>query len=287
MASLSFSSAAHLGRQISETVQNTKSLRPLVHNLTNMVAMHITANALLAFGASPIMAQEKAELSDLLSLASALVLNIGTPDLTTIQAMCLAGALAKKRNIPTVLDPVGAGASKLRTEISLKLLDAAHPAVLRGNASEIMALNGVDSKTKGVDSLHESQDAIRSARCLATRWKCTVSVSGKDDIITDGYRIARIVGGSPLMARISGMGCTATALTAACAAGARRAGFDAFTGAVAAMAAMAEAGSNAAKKANGPGTFFAHFMDELYTLSAEKTALHLAELSSTNITGTN
>ncbi|MBR5734096.1 MAG: hydroxyethylthiazole kinase [Desulfovibrionaceae bacterium] len=269
---------------MAETLQATKNIRPLVHNLTNMVVMHITVNALLAFGASPIMAHEKAEMDDMLNLASALVLNIGTLDLKTIPAMRMAGSLAKKRGIPTVLDPVGAGASKLRTETSLTLLEEASPAVLRGNASEIMALSGADAKTKGVDSLHDSKDAITSAMLLAERWNCTVSVSGKDDIITDGCRIARISGGSPLMASISGMGCTSTALTAACVAGARHAGFDAFTGAAAAMAAMAEAGSNAAQKANGPGTFFAHFMDELYALSPEKAALRLAEISIANKT---
>jgi len=151
---------------------------PLVHNVTNFVVMHQTANALLAIGASPIMAHAEAELDELLQLAGALVLNIGTLDPAWIAAMEHALAAARRRALPTVLDPVGAGASRLRTGTALRLLASGGVTILRANASEILALAGAAGATKGVDSTHTSEAARDAARGLAVRYGCAVVVSG-------------------------------------------------------------------------------------------------------------
>ncbi len=260
--------------QIRDVICATRELSPLVHNITNLVVMHTTANALLAFGASPIMAHDREELDEMIQLSAALVLNIGTPDFKWIESMRYAGNMAWEYGVPVVLDPVGAGASRLRTNTARLLLEEVSPCVVRGNASEIVALNGTDSSTKGVDSLLGSEAALDAARNIAQRYQCVVSVSGEQDLITDGMRLAKVCGGSPMMTRITGMGCTSTAITAACIAGARKAGLDDFTGATAAMAVMAEAGDRASGDQVGPGTFFTHFLDALYALSPEHAAAH-------------
>jgi hydroxyethylthiazole kinase len=235
---------------------------PLVHNVTNLVVMQQTANALLAIGASPIMAHAEAELDELLQLAGALVLNIGTLDPAWIAAMERASAAARGRALPIVLDPVGAGASRLRTETALRLLSRGGVTVLRGNASEILALAGAAGATRGVDSTHPSDAAREAARDLAVRYGCAVAVSGAVDHCLDATREVRVHNGVALMARITGMGCTASALCGAfCAVQP-----DALRAAVDAMAVMGVAGELAFAAARGPGTMAASFLDALHQL---------------------
>lgn len=258
--------------QVLATVEAVRQKSPLVHNITNFVVMQVTANALLAAGASPLMAHEPEELDDLLSIASALVLNIGTLDKAWIASMRQAGELAGRRRVPVVLDPVGAGASRLRTETALTLLNETRPAVVRGNASEIMALSphltGDEATTKGVDSTRASHEAETAARDLAARLHCVVSVSGEEDLITDGDSAWLVRGGSPLMTLVTGMGCSATAVTAAHVAVAS----SPLAGAVAGMAVMASAGEKAAATAQGPGSFLPLFLDALYNLDPRDAA---------------
>ena len=235
---------------------------PLVHNVTNFVVMHQTANALLAIGASPIMAHAEAELDELLQLAGALVLNIGTLDPAWIAAMEHALAAARRRALPTVLDPVGAGASRLRTGTALRLLASGGVTILRANASEILALAGAAGATKGVDSTHTSEAARDAARGLAVRYGCAVVVSGAVDHCLDATREVRVRNGVPLMARITGMGCTSSALCGAfCAVQP-----DALRAAVDAMAVMGVAGEMAFAASHGPGTMAASFLDALHRL---------------------
>ena len=235
---------------------------PLVHNVTNFVVMQQTANALLAVGASPIMAHAEAELDELLQLAGALVLNIGTLDPAWIAAMEHALAAARRRALPTVLDPVGAGASRLRTGTALRLLASGGVTILRANASEILALAGAAGATKGVDSTHPSEAARDAARGLAVRYGCAVVVSGAVDHCLDATREVRVRNGVPLMARITGMGCTSSALCGAfCAVQP-----DALRAAVDAMATMGVAGEMAFAASHGPGTMAASFLDALHRL---------------------
>lgn len=248
--------------QVLAAVQAVRQKCPLVHNITNFVVMQVTANALLAAGASPLMAHAPEELDDLLSIASALVLNIGTLDKAWVASMQQAGELANRHQVPVVLDPVGAGASRLRTESALALLNAVKPAVVRGNASEIMALAGEAGATKGVDSTRSSSEAEGPARVLARQFGCVVSVSGEEDMITDGNTVILVRGGSPMMTLVTGLGCSATALTAAHVAVASTP----LMGAAAGMAVMASAGEKAARSARGPGSFLPLFLDALYAL---------------------
>jgi hydroxyethylthiazole kinase len=249
---------------IAADLEAVRQRAPLVHNITNLVVMQQTANALLALGASPIMAHAEAELDELLAYAGALVLNIGTLDPHWIAAMERALAAARGRALPVVLDPVGAGASRLRTETALRLLARGGVTMLRGNASEILALAGAAGATKGVDSTQASDAARDAARALAGRYDCTVVVSGAVDYCLDAVGEVRVHNGVAMMTRITGMGCTATALCGAF--GAVQP--DALRAAAGAMAVTGIAGELALAASRGPGTMAACFLDALHQLDA-------------------
>lgn len=244
-------------------VEALRAKAPLVHSITNLVVMNLNANALLALGASPIMAHEPEELPDLLGIVSALVLNIGTLDKAWIASMETAAAEALRRRVPLVLDPVGAGASRLRTQTALDLIRKGHPSILRANASELMALAGAAGTPKGVDSSATTDEARDAARSLACQFSCVTVASGATDLITDGREEIRLDGGSPLMPRITGMGCTATAIVGAFAAVCAP-----LEAAVAGMAVMKVAAELSAEKATGPGSQQVAFLDALYNLDA-------------------
>ena len=247
---------------IADDLRAVRERAPLVHNVTNFVVMQQTANALLAIGASPIMAHAEAELDELLAYAGALVLNIGTLDAPWINAMEAALAAARGRALPVVLDPVGAGASRLRTDTAMRLLGSGGVTIVRGNASEILALAGAAGATKGVDSTLSSDAAREAAHGLAARYGGAVVVSGAVDYCIDRTREVRVNNGVALMTRITGMGCTATALCGAFAAVQP----DALRAAVDAMAVMGVAGELAFAAARGPGTMAASFLDALHHL---------------------
>jgi hydroxyethylthiazole kinase len=235
---------------------------PLVHNITNYVVMNTTANALLAIGASPVMAHACAEVAEMAGMARALVINIGTLSPPWIDSMLKAAQTAKQRGIPIILDPVGAGATRLRTQTALRLLAEAPAAILRGNASEIRALYMAAGTTKGVDSVHGSEEALEAARVLSERYQCAVSISGHIDVIVAGEKAIRILNGHPLMSRVTGLGCTASALSGAFAA----VNSSGLSAAAHAMAVMGIAGEMAAERSVGPGTLQMHFLDALYLL---------------------
>jgi hydroxyethylthiazole kinase len=247
---------------IADDLRAVRERAPLVHNVTNFVVMQQTANALLAIGASPIMAHAEAELDELLAYAGALVLNIGTLDAPWISAMEAALAAARGRALPVVLDPVGAGASRLRTDTALRLLGSGGVTIVRGNASEIRALAGAAGATKGVDSTLSSDAAREAAHGLAARYGGAVVVSGVVDYCIDRTREVRVNNGVAMMTRITGMGCTASALCGAFAAVQP----DALRAAVDAMAVMGVAGELAFAAARGPGTMAASFLDALHHL---------------------
>lgn len=235
---------------------------PLVHNITNFVVMNTTANALLAIGASPVMAHAVEEVEEMVDLARALVLNIGTLSPAWVEAMSRAGARAVTRGIPVVLDPVGAGATRYRTAAAHRLLTDAAPAIVRGNASEIRALVDEAHATKGVDSTDTADAAAAAARALASGQHCVVSVSGATDLVIGGDEIIRVANGHPMMPRITGLGCTATALTGAFAA----VNPSPFLAAAHAMIVMGIAGELAGERATGPGSFQVAFLDALASL---------------------
>ena len=247
---------------LSAAIAAVRTQSPLVHNITNYVVMNNSANALLAIGASPVMAHWVSEMKEMTAIAGALVINIGTLDDKWIEGMIAAGKAASRRGTPIVLDPVGVGATSQRTEAALKIIEECHPTIIRGNASEIMALVDASVKSKGVDSSASSNDALDSAKRLAKETGAVVVISGEIDYITDGETIHTVDGGNPIMTSVTGMGCTATALVGAFAAVVA----DPMVAATAAMAVMSLAGERAAANSRGNGSMQVNFLDELYNL---------------------
>lgn len=241
---------------------------PLVHNITNYVVMNNTANALLAIGASPVMAHAVEEVKDMVSIASVLVINMGTLSEKWVESMLMAGQFANEKGIPVVFDPVGVGATPYRNQVAAAIVSKCKPSIIRGNASEIMSLAKENIKTKGVDSTASSNSALDSAKRLALETRAIVIISGEVDFITDGIEVRMVRNGSPLMPKVTGMGCTATAIVGAFVA-INPNKLDAATNA---MITMGVAGEIAAQKADGPGTMQLHFLDTLYNLTPEKIA---------------
>ncbi|NED97968.1 hydroxyethylthiazole kinase [Phytoactinopolyspora alkaliphila] len=246
---------------------------PLVHNITNYVAMDLSANVLLAAGASPAMVHARDEAAEFAGIAGALVVNIGTLSPEWVAAMLDAATVARDRGIPWVLDPVAVGATSYRTRTASDLL-ALRPAVIRGNASEILALAGAAGRGKGVDSTDSSSDAVDAAGELATKTGAVVAVTGEIDVVTDGRRSVQVAGGHPLMARVTAMGCAASAVTGAFAAVVD----DLFLATAAALAVLGLAGARAAVDAPGPGTLRWRLLDELHMLD-EATVLEGTRIS--------
>lgn len=253
------------------SVQDIRKRAPVVHNITNYVVMNNSANALLSLGASPVMAHADQEVEDMVDIAGALVINIGTLSPHWIKAMLRAARHAKKRNIPIVLDPVGAGATPYRTNTTKELLNEVPPSIIRGNASEIMAILEEEIKTKGVDSTASSQTAVDIARRLNEIYGSVVCVSGETDFIIDKRGIITVMNGHPMMTKVTGMGCIASAFCGAFAAVNK----DFAMAAGEAMAVMGIAGEIAAEGANGPGSLQLKFYDVLYNLKEEDIKLRL------------
>ena len=250
---------------LAEALGKVRSTSPLVHNITNYVAMNNSANALLAIGASPVMAHWTDEMEAMTAIAGALVINIGTLDGEWIEGMLAAGKAASRRSTPIVLDPVGAGATPQRTATALRIIEECKPTIIRGNGSEIMALVDADIRSKGVDSSQSSHDALSAAQRLACQTGAVVVISGATDYITDGTTTHTVEGGSPMMTSVTGMGCTSTALVGAFAAVCP----DALVASTAAMAVMSLAGERAAAYAKGNGSLQVGFLDELYNLTPD------------------
>ena len=250
-------------------IDAVRTRAPLVHSITNFVVMNLNANVLLAAGASPVMAHAHEEVQAMAGIAQSLVLNIGTLEPYWIESMRLALQTATQRGIPTVLDPVGAGATAYRNQSVTLLLNTASPTVLRGNASEIMSVAGVQVQTRGVDSSAAASDALAAARALAEHTHGVVCVSGATDHIVDSHRRAQLANGHAWMTRITGIGCSATALIGAfCAVQP-----DAWRATLAAMALMGVAGELAAEKAmvrrQGVGSMQVLLLDELQLLDQD------------------
>ncbi|MGD8271571.1 MAG: hydroxyethylthiazole kinase, partial [Desulfobacterales bacterium] len=179
----------NLNHQAAHNLTAVREQKPLIHNITNFVVMNYTANALLSMGASPVMAHAQNEVEDMVSFAGALVLNIGTLTDGWIASMIKAGKKAAEQQTPIILDPVGSGATQLRTNSAKKIIAAAKISVIRGNASEILSLRDDNSKTKGVDSIHSVEEAAEAATVLAGELNTTLAITGPVDRVTDGSRM--------------------------------------------------------------------------------------------------
>jgi hydroxyethylthiazole kinase len=249
-----------------DALQALREQAPLVQCLTNVVVTQWTANVLLAAGAAPAMVDNPEESGPFAAIAGAVLVNLGTPYAETVFAMERAVTSATQAGTPWVLDPVAAGALAWRTEIARKLL-AQSPTVLRGNASEVMALTG-GAGGKGVESVDTPEAALIAARVLAGLHGTVVAVSGPVDHLTDGDRVVRVGNGHPLLTRVTGVGCALGALMA---------GFtavvdDPLVAAVAATATLTVCADSAAAGIRGPGSFSVALLDELSVISPAELA---------------
>lgn len=251
-----------------ELLTRLRQRRPLIHHITNFVVMNETANITLCAGASPVMAHAKEEVAEMVAAAGALVLNIGTLTPEQVESMLIAGRRANDLNIPIVLDPVGAGATKLRTDSAHRLLSDLKISIVRGNLAEVATLAGFEAKIAGVDSHETATDAATVAQTLAQKNHCVASITGHVDFVSDGTRLARISNGHPMMGRLTGTGCMSTSVTACFAAVEP----DRFLATTAALAAFGLAGEIAARNSQGPGTFHAQLYDALANLTPEALA---------------
>lgn len=269
-------SPADMAAQAGQDLALIRQRKPLVHNITNLVVMNFTANALLAAGASPVMAHAHEEVEEMVSLAGALVLNIGTLTPHWVQSMEIAGRKANQLKIPVILDPVGAGATRLRTQSALRLLEQVKISVVRGNASEVLSLARSGGGTKGVDSIHGVDEAVEAAGLLARELGTVIAITGQRDLVTDGTSLWRVANGHVLMGFVTGMGCAATAMMGAFLAVQP----DPVKAAVGGLCFLGLAGQRAAQASRGPGSFRAAFTDELMAIKpAELTEGALIETS--------
>ncbi len=246
-----------------ESLERLRETRPLVHQITNYVVMNETANATLALGALPVMAHAPEEVEEMVALAGALVLNIGTLSSHWVEAMLAAGRAANARGIPVVLDPVGAGATTYRTETAKRILHDVQVTVLRGNAGEVATLVGVEAEVRGVESIGAADSAAALARRAAGMLGLVASVTGAVDNVSDGTQSVSIENGHSLLASITGTGCMSSALTAAFLAVNHDRPLEA---AAEALVAFGVAGEDAAREARGPGSFHVGLYDALAAL---------------------
>ena len=244
--------------QLSDLFTRVRKNRPLVHHITNYVTVNDCANITICAGGAPVMADAIEEVAEMTGIVGALVLNIGTLNTIQVESMLAAGRKANERKIPIVLDPVGAGATRLRTESARRLLDELEITILKGNAGEIGVLAGADGKVRGVDSAGLTGDPVAIAKDFALSAGITVVVSGATDIVTDGKRVLLVENGHPMMGSISGTGCMAASVTGVFAAESN----DPVQAAAAALAAFGIAGERAAG-ARGPYSFKVALFDEL------------------------
>ena len=259
--------ANQLSRKTVEILREIRARRPLIHHITNFVVMNSTANVTLAVGASPIMAHAREEMDAMSGFSNALNLNIGTLTPQWVDSMLAAGKAAGARGVPIILDPVGSGATALRTGAALKILTEVPVTIVRGNASEIMSLfsGEEDIKIRGVDSLETVEHVREGAHRLAGKLGKVIAVTGEIDFVTNGDAALEVLNGHPMFGRVTGTGCAATAVISCFAAVEP----DPLVAAATALGYYGLAGEEAARLSSGPGSFQVALYDSLYNVSED------------------
>jgi hydroxyethylthiazole kinase len=258
----------HLAEQAAHRIARLRRERPLIHCITNPVTVNFVANGLLALGASPVMASAVEEVGEMVAHAAGLMLNIGTPCPAGVAAMVRAAERAAQRGIPVVFDPVGVGSTGFRTASARSIMETGGVTAVRGNASEIRVLEGASGWVRGVDASHSVTDVEGGLDEAARRLGAVLCVTGPEDLVSDGRRRFRVGNGDPLMARVTGMGCAATAVMAAFLA----VDDDPAAAAAGALAIFGLAGEMAALTASGPGGFAVGFLDALHGMAPADVA---------------
>ncbi len=252
--------------RLAEDLEKIREEKPLLHHITNYVVANETANLTLCVGALPVMAQDQKEVEEMVSHAGALILNIGTLSLELVEAMILAGKRANELKIPIVFDPVGVGATSLRTESARKILRELYVDIIRGNAAEVSILAGYGGKIRGVESLGVENDLSLSIKEFAFKKNCIVAATGEEDLINDGKRLAIVKNGHPMLNRVTGTGCMATTLIAAFAAVEK----DKFLATIGGLVTFGLAGEKAAQQTlEKPGSFHVALYDAIFNLSLD------------------
>ena len=253
----------NIGKRIYGMIERIHQERPLIHNITNMVAMNDSANIILAVGSLPVMAHAQEEVGEMVKAAGALVLNIGTLTPEQIESMIIAGKVANSLKVPVILDPVGAGATNLRTKSALRLQEKIKINIVRGNFAEISILAGLKGNIKGVESIGTEKNSAEIACSLARKYNQVAIITGKQDVVTDGKTVIEIDNGSPMLGTITATGCMVTSLIATFAA----VDEDYLWASTGALVCFGLAGERAAVKAQGPGSFKVNLFDEIYNLN--------------------
>ena len=259
---------------IGNLLENVRERAPLVHHITNYVTVNDCANITLSIGASPVMADDINEVEAMTSIASSLVINIGTLNSRTVECMIKAGKKANEVGIPVILDPVGAGATPYRTKVAKTIMDNIELAVIRGNLSEIKTLYGINTKTKGVDSLYDTsiKDELEKGKLLAKdfskRVGSIIAITGAVDIVTDGNIIYTVENGHKIMSKITGTGCMCSSLIGSYL-GTHEDNLLAALSGVVSMGISGELAYESLKEGEGTGTFKVRLMDNIYNLSKE------------------
>lgn len=257
---------SEINDKIAEAFSRIREEKPLLHHITNFVVMNDTANVTLHVGALPVMAHAAEEVAEMTGLAGALVLNPGTLTPEWVESMLIAGRQANELGIPVVLDPVGAGATKLRTQTNLRLLDELEIAVVRGNSGEVGALSGAGGIVKGVESVEGVSDPAAVAQIMAREQGPVIAITGERDFVSDGERTLGVDNGHQWLKTNTGTGCMATTMIAAFASVER----DYLLAAAGGLACFGLAAELASEEARGPASFKVALFDHLYNLTPEQ-----------------
>lgn len=262
---------------LKEMLENVRKNCPLIHNITNYVTVNDCANIVLACGASPIMADDKEEVAEITTICAGLNMNIGTLNSRTIASMLIAGKKANELGHPVILDPVGAGASKLRTSTALQLLDEVKLTVIRGNISEIKTIAFGNGTTKGVDAdvadkvTEENLDEVVAfAKAFAEKTGAVIAITGAIDIVADSNRAYCIFNGHPMMSSITGTGCQLSAMTAAYITANQDNQLEAVAAAVCAMGICGEKAYKRLSELDGNATYRNYIIDAIYHLTGDE-----------------
>ncbi len=254
--------------KIEEGLNNLRDKKPLIHHLTNHVVMSDCANITLHIGGAPVMTLAPQETEDMVSVADALVLNIGTLTEEYVSEMIYASKAAQKQNIPVLLDPVGAGATPMRTEAANRILREGGVDIIKGNAGEVSVLAGVEATVRGVDSINSSMEAVEVARKLAHVYQSVVAITGETDWVADKERVFKVANGDKMLSSLVGTGCMLDSITASFAAVME----DKLLAALAALVSMGVAAELAVfeREGQGPASFKNALFDEIYALDGAK-----------------
>jgi hydroxyethylthiazole kinase len=252
--------------QFDKLLNEIRIKQPLVHHITNWVTIFNCAQAVKSLGASPVMAHAPQEAAEITSISSALVLNIGTLTGELIESMLISAKAAVQKKIPVVLDVCGAGASSMRNESCIRLISSGYISIIKGNASEVSCIAGLDVTTKGVDSTDVAFDLSDVALNLSKKLSCTVVITGKRDYIAGDGRLITVDNGSELMGKVVGTGCMAASMIGCFAAVLPE---DLPTASAAALSVWGIAGEKASEKSDGAGSFLVYIFDALSEISGD------------------